>query len=91
MIAQIFMHRQYLASPCCLTEVQGISFVGYTGVGSGRPRLWNLQNLCPVPPYIYLGNVILIFYKISRVNLFQEIYNLDKYKRDNHVTEENLY
>jgi len=33
------------------TEVQGISFVGYTGTVGGRPRLWNLQNLCPVPPY----------------------------------------
>ena len=32
-------------------SVQGISFVGYTGVEGGRPCLWNLQNLCPVPPY----------------------------------------
>ena len=28
------------------TEVQGIGFVGYTRVKGGRPRLWNLQNLC---------------------------------------------
>jgi len=35
---------------CASTEVQGISFVGYTGVEGGRLRLWNLQNLCPVPP-----------------------------------------
>ena len=33
------------------TEVQGLSFVGYTGVQGGRLRLWNLQNLWPVPPY----------------------------------------
>ena len=33
--------------------VEGISFVGYTGVEGGRPRLWNLQNLCPLPPYWY--------------------------------------
>jgi len=33
------------------TEVQGISFVGYTGSEGSKPRLWNLQNLCPVPPY----------------------------------------
>jgi len=32
------------------TEVQGISFVGYTGSEGSKPRLWNLQNLCPVPP-----------------------------------------
>ena len=32
------------------TEVQAISFVGYTGVEGGRPRLWNLQNLWPAPP-----------------------------------------
>ena len=36
------------------TEVEGISFEGYTGVEGGRPRLWNLQNLCPVPPYAAL-------------------------------------
>ena len=35
------------------TEVQVISFVGYTGVEGGRPPLWNLQNLCPVPPYAF--------------------------------------
>ena len=33
------------------TKVQGISFVGYTGFGGGGFRLWNLPNLCPVPPY----------------------------------------
>jgi len=33
------------------TEVQGISSVGYTGGEGSKPRLWNLQNLCPVPPY----------------------------------------
>jgi len=32
------------------TEVQGISSVGYTGGEGSKPRLWNLQNLCPVPP-----------------------------------------
>ena len=30
------------------TEVQGITFVGYTGGEGGRPRLWNLQSLCLV-------------------------------------------
>ena len=34
------------------TEVQGISIVGYTGVEGGRTRSWNLQYLCPVPPYV---------------------------------------
>jgi len=33
------------------TEVQRISFVGYTGGEGGSPRLWNLQNLHAVPPY----------------------------------------
>jgi len=32
------------------TEVQGISSVGYTRGEGSKPRLWNLQNLCPVPP-----------------------------------------
>jgi len=27
------------------TEVQRVSFVGYTGGEGGSPRLWNLQNL----------------------------------------------
>ena len=47
----------YRPRSCCLSwghdeysEVEGISFVGYTGVEGVRPRLWNLQNLCPVPP-----------------------------------------
>ena len=35
------------------TEVQGISFVGYTGGEGSKLRLWNLQNLCPVPPYAF--------------------------------------
>jgi len=34
-----------------LTEVQRISFVGYTGGVGGSPGLWNLQNLHAVPPY----------------------------------------
>ena len=42
-----------LCSQLPTTEVQGISFVGYTGAVGGRLRLWNLQNLCPVPPYSY--------------------------------------
>jgi len=33
------------------TEVQRISFVGYTGGEGGSPSLWNLQNLRAVPPY----------------------------------------
>ena len=32
-------------------EVQGIGFVGSTGSEGSKPRLWNLQNLCPVLPY----------------------------------------
>jgi len=32
------------------TEVQGISFVGNTEGEGSKPRWWNLQNLCPVPP-----------------------------------------
>jgi len=35
------------------TEVQSVSFVGYTGGEGGSPRLWNLQNLHAVPPYGY--------------------------------------
>ena len=31
------------------TEVQRVSFVGYTGGEGGRYRLWNLQNLPAVP------------------------------------------
>jgi len=33
------------------TEVQRVSFVGYTGDEGGSSRLWNLQNLHAVPPY----------------------------------------
>ena len=35
-----------------ITEVQRLSFVGYTGSESGSPHLWNLQNLHAVlvPP-----------------------------------------
>ena len=32
------------------TEVQGLSFVGSTGGEDDGPRLWNLQNLGPIPP-----------------------------------------
>ena len=32
------------------TEAQGISFVGYTEGEGSKPGVWNLQNLCPVPP-----------------------------------------
>ena len=32
------------------TEVQRVSFVGYTGHEGGSPRLWNLQNLHAPPP-----------------------------------------
>jgi len=32
------------------TEVQRVSFVGYTGGEGGSLRLWNLQNLHAVPP-----------------------------------------
>jgi len=32
-------------------QVQGISSVGYAGGEGSKPRLWNLQNLCPVPRY----------------------------------------
>ena len=32
------------------TEVQRVSFVGYTGREDGSPGLWNLQNLHAVPP-----------------------------------------
>jgi len=42
------------------TEVQGISFVGYTGGEGSKLRLWNLQNLCPVPPYIQLDSLFLL-------------------------------
>ena len=28
----------------------GLSSVGYTRGEGSKPRLWNLQNLCPVPP-----------------------------------------
>jgi len=28
----------------------GQSSVGYTRGEGSKPRLWNLQNLCPVPP-----------------------------------------
>ena len=31
------------------TEVQRVSFVGYTGGEGGSLRLWNLQNLHAVP------------------------------------------
>ena len=48
MIEMISLH--FIYTYVLSTEVQGISFVGYTGVVGGRPRLWNLQNLCPVPP-----------------------------------------
>ena len=44
-------HLPALAVPTGVTpEVQGISFVGCTGGEGSKPRLWNLQNLCPVPP-----------------------------------------
>ena len=32
------------------TQVQRVSFVGYTEGGDGGPGLWNLQNLHAVPP-----------------------------------------
>ena len=34
-----------------ITEGHTVSFVGSTGGEGSKPRLWNLQNLCPVPPY----------------------------------------
>ena len=33
------------------TEVQRVSFVGYTRGEDGSSGLWNLQNLHAVPPY----------------------------------------
>ena len=36
-----------------LTEVQLLSFVCSTGGKGSKPRLWNIQNLGPVPPYTY--------------------------------------
>ena len=47
------------------TEVQGISFVGYTGDEGSKSRLWNLQNLCPVPPYTAS------FAKFSRIKRYR--------------------
>ena len=38
-------------SSASYTEVQRVSFVGYTGGEGGSPGLWNLQNLHAVPPY----------------------------------------
>jgi len=38
------------------TEVQGTSFVGNTEGEGSKPRSWNLQNLCPVPPYCAVIN-----------------------------------
>ena len=32
-------------------RVQGLSFVGFTSEVRSPRRLWNLQNLGPVPPY----------------------------------------
>ena len=40
---------QQIAEAC--TEVQGLSCVGSTGGEGSKPRLWNLRNLGPVPPY----------------------------------------
>ena len=40
--------------PVC-TEVQLLSFVCSTGRKGSKPRLWNIQNLGPVPPYAPLG------------------------------------
>ena len=40
-----------LHAPLPYTEVQRVSFVGYTGGKDGSLGLWNLQNLHAVPPY----------------------------------------
>jgi len=37
-------------NPHLLAEVQRVSFVDYTGVRVGSPRLWNLQDLHAVLP-----------------------------------------
>ena len=38
--------------PTAPTEVQGISILGHTGGEGGITRLWNLEYLCPVSPYV---------------------------------------
>ena len=47
----------------------GISFVGYTEVKGGRPSLWNLQNLCPVPLYVRVlfNHFTMTYYRIMVV------------------------
>ena len=35
----------------CITEVELLSFVCYTGGKDSKPRLWNIQNLGAVPLY----------------------------------------
>jgi len=44
-----YLEAKSISQARCSTEVQRVSFVGYTGGEGGSLRLWNLQNLHAVP------------------------------------------